>query len=420
MDPSLFKVQVTSLNPAITDSDVCIINPQRPQCCDDFFRDTKVIGSLNPTGLGTTNVFEISKQSAAITNFYIHAVHQPVTLTAGTFVCYPDYTGFAEITQLRVMYQGEEIFKYGRDYMWARTRKYYTNEKRSHLDEAVFGNKTRAERISATINGFETFTPSCLPTSYVTSQATPNITLTQKLRIEIDTDTAANLLQTDGTYNPPIVTYELYVDFHHTMKKWGDKLVMKSKTENGIPYLINSKTLLQQYQVSAPNNNTPTTVNLLTNGVIKELMVWFVPLNLTNNPGSIDRWVIANAPVPVPPGMVPYQPIDHIEAVCDGVYMIRATWRERFMKTLVDMQYHSCQFGDNIYCWSASADPERENAALGNFAIAYANNPQLSIYWGPGGTGIINQQPQVLVLNVLYWYYTYVQFQGGNVIEVYK
>lgn len=428
-DPNLLRANVASLSPLVTDNNVSAWLPQAPQAIADFLRDTKYLSPQNVSGFGQTNRFELTKQGTSLMGVTIRSVFSAIPITSGTFVRYMDFIGIAQFKELRVLYVGNLIFKYGKEYMFVRIRKWLTDEKRDAINQAIYGEQTPAQRSALTQAGFDTYTPAMWPNSYATDQATPIVTLSQKLNFEFDSDTIVNLLQTDGTitaYDLTIntVTYTILPDYIHTIESDTQFLVAKSKEENGIPYLLSNKTYIQKINVSAaPLIDQFTEFRMLNRGVVKGVYFYLVALRLLQTPGSNEYFEISNNPVPANPLLTAYDPIDHFEMEANGVFAIRGVNRDRFNRFIIHPFYHSSRPGDNIFFWSWSLTPETENAAFGNLAFANLDNPILRIWWGPSGTGFdpVTGDPnlQVLVLHILYFVYTYIQFQGGDVTEVF-
>lgn len=424
-DPNLLRSNVSPINPLITDVNNSAWLPQAPQALNDFFRDTRQLASTVPTGFNTTITFDLTKQGTSLLGWTWKSTFAPVAVTSGTFARYQDFIGIMMFKQIRVNYVGNELYKYGREYMFLRIRKWLTQERRICINDAIFGERTPAQMSALTQTGFITYTPSFVPFSHSTDQASPITTLAQKLRIEADIESVENLLQTDGvisSYSTSTVTTVMLADYVQTPDNDTISLINKSKEQNGIVYLVNNKSAVQNYIVSAAAGTISSEVRMLQRGVVKAFYFWLTPNRLVNTPGSNNYTMIQNNPVPVPALMGVYDPIDHFEADSNGVYAVRPqAAEERYNKAIYHPYYHSSACGDNIYFWSWTLNPETENAAFGNLAFPNLDTPTLRIYWGASGTGIdpITAGAQELRLTVIELIYSFIQYQGGDVTEVF-
>ena len=426
-DPNLLRANVTSINPLLTDENTSAWTPQAPAAISDFLRDSKFLGAQGPTGFGQTVILELTKQGTSFSGLTIRSRKAPVAVISGTFARYQDCIGLAEIKELRLMYVGNLLCRYNRYYMFTRFRMWLTDEKRSLMFEATGCGFTPAERSVQTQLGWTTYTPAMLPFQFDTSQSSPIVALAQKLRVEIDIDTFDNLLQTDGVIGLYAASATTQIDFIpdyvHTTDYETNALVAAAKSDQGIPYLISNYYYEQQFPISALPGTISTDVRLLNRGVVKSMYFFFVPQRLVQSIGQNEYFQIANDPVPISPLMSPYDEIDHFEMEANGVFAIRSVAVALWIKTLYKAAYHSSRFGDNIYFWSWSLSPETENASFGNLAFANLDNPILRIYWGPSGTGpdpiLGPATAQVLLLFVQYLTYTFFQYQGGDVTNVF-
>lgn len=426
-DQNLLRANVTSINPLIHNPDASEYLPVAPYATGDSLRDTKAINPIQPASLGSTLNFEITKQAATVERFFLRLRFNPITLVSGTFVRFQD-NAQAFIKEIRIQYSGNQIFRYGKEYLFTRQELYLDFEKSTYEDERLYRNQTAARRNQLAAEGFDVWIDLIMPHMDEKQNSLPVICLSQKLQIEIDLHTAEEILQTDGTIADysliNVAQAQLYVDYTHVLDRIAEELVWMSIQAEGIPYLVSNKTYVQRTEVSAAAGTQFTEVNCIRKGTVKEIVNYFVPVRLEQTRGSNEFFMVNNNPTPLPVLMSPYDLISRIEAEANGNLLIRPIALERFLRVVYMPQYHSLPFRDflKLYVWSWSRNPEAPNSAYGNIAFANFDNPTIRVFWGPNGSGldpIDPAVPQRLAYYIIYYIYSYVQLQGGDITEVF-
>lgn len=445
-DPTILRANVAAISPLITDPDTNPFLPQPPHACSDFLRDTRVVqpsqGSTNQDG---TVRWEFSKSASSLFRLYLRSRRPAQAVPAGaTFCRWVDWVAVTEISEIRVVYFGQNIYRYTNDYIMRRIRNTLEPNKLEAYQNCCLGDKTDAFRSQLTQLGCTTFLPLMLPTSFDVSQSWPIIAIAQKLYVEIDFKPLNQVLNCDlSTYVPATTVYplvDMYADYYVLTEPENAFLTSKAGTEDGIAYLNSNKVIVQNQNIQISNTITVATdydIRLLTKGTVKEFEFTLTPLQLRSTPFGNDWWVTSNNPVPLPApagviAMGPYAEIQAWTIQCSGTDVVRRSIMSNggilWNKNLYFKDYHTGRPGENRYGWSFSLAPEMENAALGNLAFANLDTPTLTLTFAPnntlglpGGTGVnpLTAANQYLVCTMLYYTYSYVQWQGGDLVEVF-
>lgn len=440
-DPVLLRANITPISPLITDPDSSAFLPVAPHALADFLRDTRVIGPSVGSTHGETISWEIVKNSATMFGTTLRCRRPAIPVPAGaTFVRWCDWVGIAEIKEVRLSYYGQNIFKFDRDYLMDRIRATSDQTKLDAYRACIAGDLTSAQRSQLTQNGFTTWTPLMFPFSFDTTQSLPVVTLAQKVIIEVDVEPLNMVLQTDLSTSTAITSatvFDLYADYYQLTEPETAFLTDKSKTSDGIAYLNSNKVRKQVATFSiAPSSTVQSQeVRLFNQGTVKELKFFFIPQQLRTTVYGNDFFVTSNnpSPLPAPNGVVSmgaYTEILNFYMQAGGVDAIRQQIISNglgWLKNLYFKQYHSGFPGENRYAWSWSMSPETENAALGNLAFANLDTPTLTINFNAtqgalqGGTGVnpVTAGTQTLVCYIMYYVYTYIQCQAGEIIEAF-
>lgn len=444
-DPTLLRANVAAISPLITDPDTNPFLPQPPHACSDFLRDVRIVqpsqGSSHADG---TIRFEFSKSASTLFRLYLRC-RRPATAIPGggaTFLRWVDWVAVTEIQEIKVEYFGNPIYRYTNDYLMRRIKNTFEPNKLKAYQNNCLGDKDEAFRSQATQLGFTTFLPIMLPCSFDVSQSMPIIALSQKLYLNIELKALTSVLNCDdATYVPSIATqFDIFADYYVLTEPENAFLTSKAGTEDGIAYLNSNKVIVQHQNITVDNTITTSfdvDTRLLTKGTVKEFEFTLTPLQLRSTPFGNDWWVTGNNPVPLPSPAGPVAMGAYAEILawtiqCSGTDVVRRNIMSnggiQWNKNLYYKDYHTGEPGENRYGWSFSLAPEMENAALGNLAFANLDTPTLTLTFAPngtlglpGGTGInpLTAAAQYLDLTMLYYTYSYVQWQGGDLTEVF-
>lgn len=425
------RINVLSISPLLTSDKVSSFFPSGVSRVADHLRDTRFLGPNQQiaNAYGNTVEWDITKQGAFFQKLYLRNVHSPQPVVSGTYVRVTDFAALAEIKEVNVRYTSNLIMRYSKWYMFIRYRKWLNDEKRSLMNPAVGGELTDAQRSIITQNGFETLADLLYLLSFDSTQSTPIFALSQKLTIGITFEQGPAVLQTDGLISD-YMNYrcqpQLIVDFYHVTEKEQRAIIGLTMQRFGIPYIISNKEYLQLAHdvTKVAGDMTPFSIKLVGRGAVKGMYFMLIPELLVNQAINNDWFMIANNPVPLPANMSPYGGLDRFEVTSLGMKLVNPdAGLINFNKTNYTMMYHSASYGDNIFFWSFSIDPEAENAALGYLGMGNTNDAQLHLYFdtttgtGPDPNNPAN--PQRLLCVIVMLGYTYVQFQGGDVTEVF-
>jgi hypothetical protein len=381
-------------------------------------------------GYGNTVDWDITKQGAFFQKIYLLNNRPAQPIVSGTFVRVTDFVSIAEIREVNVRYTSNLIFRYTKWYMFLRYRKWLNDERRSLVNVALAGELTDAQRSALTQAGFSTEVDLLYPLSFDSTQSTPIFALSQKLTVSVTFEQGPAILQTDGSitdYMNYSCSPKLRVDFYHVTEKEQRAIIGLTMMKFGIPYIVSNKEYLQLAHdvTKVPGDMTPFSIKLVGRGAVKGFYFMLIPEMLVNQAINNNWFMISNNPVPVPANMSPYDGLDRYEVTALGMKLVNAdAGMISFNKTHYTMMYHSASYGDNIFMWSFSVDPEAENAALGYLGMANTNDTQLHLYFktttGTGPDPVNPANPQRLLCVIVFLGYSYIQFQGGDVTEVFR
>lgn len=440
----MMRANISTLSPLITDNSNSPWLPIAPHSISDWLRDTKIMGPIQGGTYNNTVIFEFAKAAAAIQKCTLRARRPAFAIPAGaTFLRPCDWIGFADIKEVRFQYFSNIIYRFGKDYLYSRMRNTLEPNKLLAIMEMVCGGKTPAQRSQLCQEGHVTYTPLMLDFSFDTTKVCPIVVVAQKPRLEIDLDSINNVYQTD--LNPgtalvdPGITFDLMVDWIQMNADEAAYLVARNAENSGIAYLNSNKTWVDNFVVSIdPTTNVTQTreYRLMNRGSVKTVEFFLQPQRLRNTIYGNDWFVTSNRPVPLPAPngailMGPYAEITDYYATANGAELFRRSITSNgipWIKNTYFKDYHTGAPGENRYRMEFSLSPEQENAAFGNITLGNLSTPTLLItysqngYQGlPGGTGVdpVTAGTQTLILYILYYMYSYVQYQGGDIFEVF-
>jgi len=441
------RANVTPLSPLLTDNDSSAFLPVAPHAVSDFIRDTRILAPTQGSTNGDTLRFEFTKNSAIITAFTLRCRQPAFAVPAGaTFLRACDWKGIADIKEVRMLYFGNLIYKFDKDYLYQRIRATSDLFRLEAYKNVLMGDWTSAQRSQATQAGFVTECPLMFPFSFDTTQAMPIVCLAQKLQIEVDVEPLTNVYNTDlatttALVNPGIL-YDMRVDYYQLTEPETVYLVNKAQSPDGIAYINSNKINKQIVNITIPAASTTQVQNeirMLNRGCVKETKVNFYASQLRGATSYNSDWfVTSNNPSPIPspnglPAFGPYGEITGFSMQANGVELFRAQITNNginWLKNLYFKNYHTGRPGENIYAPSYSLAPEQENASLGHAAYANFDNPTLLLTFAAdqsasggllGGTGTnpITAANQTLHCVIMYYTYTYIQVQGGDIVEAF-
>jgi hypothetical protein len=441
----LMRSNISTISPLIVDNDNSAFLPVPPHATSDWLRDMYPLGTINGNQTyNTTLAWEFNKQAAGLFKLTLRCRRPPFAIPAGaTFLRPMDWIGFADIKEVRFQYYSNIIYRFTREYLYSRMRNTLDLYKYISMAEMVCGAKTDAQRSQLAQAGHVTYTPLMMDFSFDTTKVCPIITLAQKPRLEIDTDLLQNVYQTDlavGTaLVDPGIVFDLMTDWINLNADEAAFLVARAAEDEGIAYINSNKMWVDTYNVqiaSTINTATSQDFNLMNRGTVKEIEFQLQPQRLRTTVYGNDYFVYSNNPIPLPApnGTItfgPYAPITDYFATANGneLFRRRATsFNIPWILNTYFKEYHTGAPGESRFRMVWSLSPEQENAAFGNMTLANLGNPKLTITFSPngtaglpGGTGIdpITAAVQTLVLYIVYYMYTYVQYQGGDVFEVF-
>lgn len=443
-DSSLMRANVTAISPLITDPNTTPFLPVPPHAISDWLNDLRFLGTIQGGNYGSTAVWEITKNSAVIFKFYLRAIRPAFPIPAGaTFLRPVDWVGISDIKELRFIYFANTIYKFTYEYLYSRIRNNLDINKLLAYQTMCCGDHTGAQRSQLAQAGHVTVTPLMMDFSEDTTKCAPIVALAQKPRLEIDLQNINMQYQTDlnvGTaLVDPGIVFSLLVSWIQINQEDATYLANKSDTPDGIAYLNSNKIQVDQWPVSVPPATTTSTqldFRLMNRGTIKEMEFYLTPQQLRNTVYGNDYFVTANAPVPLPApngtvSMGAYAEILSYFATANGTDLFRQQCTNQNMIWIKNGYYkeaHTGRPGENRYRINFSLGPEMANSCLGNLAFANLGNPQLSLVFAPNGTGglpggtgtnPITSATQALTLVIVYWMYTYIQYQGGDVVEAF-
>jgi hypothetical protein len=440
----LMRTNISTISPLITDNDNSAWLPVAPHATSDWLRDMQPLTAMQGGTYGQTGVWEFQKNATGIFKLTLRARRPAFPVPAGaTFLRPCDWIGIADIKDIRMIYYSNTIYRFGKDYLIRRVRNTLDVNKLLAAQEIMCGGKTDAQRSQLAQLGHNTYTPLMFDFSFDTTKMAPIIALSQKLRLEIDIDTLANVYNTDlnvGTaLVDPGIVFDLMVDWINLNAEEAAFIVGRSAEDEGIAYINSNKIWVDVQTIAiAPTITTAQTqeVRLMNRGTVKEIEFFLQPQRLRNTPYGNSWFITSNNPVPLPSPngtilMGAYAPITDFYMLANGSDLFRrkaVSFNIPWLLNQYFKEYHTGAPGESVFRTIWSLSPEQENAAFGNMTLANLGNPVLGItfspngYLGlPGGTGTdpVTAGTQTLQLFIIYYMYTYIQYQGGDVFEVF-
>lgn len=389
-----------------------------------FVKDEITLQPTNTSNIGLELQFELPKLANVVTDLCLRTVvpaHTVVPVNPANFV---DFPGFALLQYFQTNFGSNQVYTTDPQDLYIRFAKFCNFEKQKAIETQVYGNKTTAELATLLLNGDADgmYTPLWQPLSIDTSTALPLVALSQKTRFLLKTQPLANILH---NFNNSVITplqnydFSLILQVVHTTGDEGNYVLAQSQTANGIAYMIHQH--VRQDSGEYANQQNGFIIRDKMSGLTKPLMVVYwglIPTKLRNNTGRNDIFFYTpNPPLPIPPGMSPYNPIVSWKIEANG----QIVQRDLFRKYNLFHQHHRTHVslaGDELFFQDyTSSGPTQANAATGYLDYTNLNNPVLQVTMGTGGTGVDPDNPQVAqALTVVYnaLDYNFHFFHRGN------
>lgn len=380
-------------------------------------------GPNNPPGLNQEIIWELGKVATGYYDCVLRIIVPPVTIPQGVTAAYVDFLGFAWIEEFLLLYGQNQNYRTRDLDLYLKYLYFLTDEKRYCIDRAVMGNQSFAERSANLANGYTLYIPLYLPFSLDTTDTTPIVSLSQKVRHNLRLKPLVQVIQqspanTITSFNANTnIQVDLICTMVHTTGDESDLFLKKALRDQGMSYMIHQPIIQASDQIATLQTGSQQRIKMSNITRAISWLTWqTIPVALTNNQGQNDIFMFNPNPVPVPPGMNAYQPFTRWEITANGL-IIKRIGDTEYNRLYVKQGLFPSQCGAYSYVQAYSLVPTAPNAALGFMDYQNLNNATLSIITGNGGTGpsvADPQQPQSLLVILVAWDYNFWMFQGGD------
>lgn len=387
-----------------------------------YVTDDIQIQPNNQSGLSIELQFELPKLATFVVDMILQAILPPITVApAGNPASYVDHTGFALIDFFRTNFGSNLLFSREAYDLYFMYRRMYPIDLRNGIDLMILGDTSTAQRSAALLNGTTLLIPLYEPFTMDTVNGLPLVCLSQKTRFTLKSQTLANFTftPTPGT----ILTFTGIFDFTllltvvHTTTDESRLTMDMSRDDDGVSYMIHQPVRQESDDFANSASNFITNIKLSAMTKPLRALYWaLVPTRLTNNSGFNDKFLFGPQPIPLPLGMNPYNPILSWTIIANSQIIQRTVSRD-YVRLWKHVLWFPAPVGEDIFFQPYSADMLSENTSLGYLDYTNLNNPQLTINFGIGGTGldpIIPGAPQSLRLIVNADDYNFWYFKSGN------
>lgn len=384
--------------------------------------DCMEIQSNGQNGLSIPMDFEVPKLASSVVNMVLRAQVPPSTINPiNNPAYYVDHLGYAMIDEFRINFGSNQVYtRQGQD-LYFKYRHALGIEKTSAVNDMIQGDKTIAQRSSFLQNGGNLLVDMNLPFQTQDANALPIIVLSQKTRFSYKSKT----LQQISTTPVPGTTITNQSPWQHSLRAMvlhptGDEsayLLKMSQESDGIAYMIHQNVRQNADDFSTTQNGVVLQAKLSAMTKPLKSLYWsLIPTRLQNDTGFNDIFMYTPNPIPTPPGMNPYNPVQSWRIEANG-QIIQRDIESDYNQIYQHYLYHE-SFPDNqIFFQTYSQYPHSVNAAMGYLDYTNLNNPVLYMRMGVGGTGLdpLNPQtPQSLRLVVNSEDYNFWFFKSGN------
>lgn len=400
--------------------------------CTPFLLDEQILTSQNPSTLNGEMTYELPKLATMLYDMVLQIKTPPVTTQGPSLQpsFYVDMPALAIIDFFNIIFGANQVFNVQSYDLYFRYRNWLTRERLEQINEISYGDSTTAERTSLLTNGTEAnpmMMPLWLPFSNDSTCSLPIVTLSQKTRFILKTDSLDNITQKSPLNTlVPIGNYEftLLITVVYTTGDESNYLLQLAQDNMGVSYMVHQSVRQNVDDFATRQTGAIFTARLA--GMTKPLQILyfgFIPLKLINNTGRNDKFFFRpNPPAPVPPGMSPYNPIVSYREESNGLIIQRDVLRN-YIRLYKHQFYFPSPGGDEVFFQTFSLQPMATNAALGYLDYTNLNNPTLYVTFGAGGTGPDPDNPaipQVVRLIVNAMDYNFWFFKSGNLARAFN
>jgi hypothetical protein len=387
-----------------------------------FVRDDMEIQPNGQSNLSIPMDFEVPKLATQISTMVLRSVYPPSTIAPlGNPAFIADHIGFAQVDYFRINFGSNQVYTREAQDLYFKYRKALGVEKTRATNMMVLGDATLAQRQNFLQNGGELLTDLNLPFTTHQSMSLPIIVLSQKTRFSYKSKalsqiTTAPVAGTTITPTAP-VNFTLRITAIHPTGDEGSYLLKMSQESDGIAYMIHQNVRQNSDDFSTTQNGAVLQAKLSAMTKPLKSLYWaLIPTKLQNDTGRNDIFMYSPNPIPTPPGMSLYNPVQSWRIEANGLVIqrdIETNYNQVYQHSL----YHESVPDDQIFFQTYSEYPHSVNAACGYLDYTNLNNPVLHIRMGNGGTGPDPDNPllpQTLRLVVNSEDYNFWFFKSGN------
>jgi hypothetical protein len=397
-----------------------------------FLLDDQIISPSNLARLNADINFDLPKLATILYDVALSFAAPPVLTTGPSLEpsFYVDQLGFALIVYFRIIFGSNQIFDVQPYDLYMKYRFNLTRERLEAINELIYGDSTTAERTALLANGTGAnpmIIPLWLPLSDDPTQSMPIVTLSQRTRFTLQTDTLRNITQSSvlnaltptGDFN-----FNLLITVAYTTGDESNYFLSMAEQNQGLAYMIHQAVRQNTDDAfsQASGYEFVTKLSSLTKP-LSILYFGFVPAKLLDNTGRNDRFFFKpNPPPPVPRGMSPYNPILGYKIDSNGLDIQRYVQRNLY-RLYKRQSYFPSPSGDEIFFQPYTLNTMAVNASLGYLDYSNLNNPTIRVTFGVGGTGVDPDDPllpQKLRLIVIAFDYNFLFFKSGNLSRAFN
>lgn len=387
-----------------------------------FVIDDIQIQPAGQTGLGIPTTFEINKEATGITTCVLRSVAPQSTVNPpAAQAAYADFLGMALIDYFNVHFGSNLVYNREGQDLYFKYKKAFGIEKQAAVDENVQGNKTLAQRNQFLLNGGNMYTDVMLPFSTAQSNELPIVTLSNKTNIQFRAKALPNITTSNvpGTVITNLAPWQFTLRLMQ-VQTTGDEaayLLKMSQMSQGIAYMIHQNVRQNSDDFATTQSGAVVQARLASITKPLKALYWgLIPTKLINDTGRNDIFMYSPNPVPTPPGMTNYSPIESWRIDANGLIIQREIERQ-YNQVYQHSLYHNSIPDDQISFQTYAEYPHSVNAATGYLDYTNLNNATIYLRLGAGGTGVDpdnNALPQTLRLQLNCEDYNFWFFKSGN------
>lgn len=368
-----------------------------------------------------TSSYDLSKLADGVDKIWLEFTLPALLKGTGTFVRYMDYIGFFAWSEIRVRYNGStlQFVRPMEQFLWQNFM--LNDEEKASYDYLVRGNLTTAQRITFAVKSQKLKVP--LHTLWINLMSSNTLWiqgLAAKLQFQVDFQSFANMIQSDGTptnssggalaNNLFFTDAQIVAEYLHVTARERANMIRMYQSPQGVRYLI---TDIQKHENEiAPANVFNSVWTFKLNNIDKPVYAWFFIFRWNEDPirvmgaaqaqngrdeTNVSGWY-APLLTPVPPASGVSTPlINSIGIKVGNTDLIKTMYVDEIIFE------HGPRFfvgtrGIGVLAVSQSNNPTNPNMITGLVDMSTASQPMVTVTLNtgnPNGAGSIDAYAQL-------------------------